>query len=95
MSERLDRIERNIEAIADQVKTIAEMSAKNEIDIQRLTEISARHDEQIQANNRHIETLAQSFVDIVEVIRLMRTDIQGLRFETQRVINHLFGENQE
>jgi prefoldin subunit 5 len=38
MSERLDRIERNIEAIADQVKTIAEMSAK----IQRLMKLISK-----------------------------------------------------
>jgi predicted nucleic acid-binding Zn-ribbon protein len=88
MSERLDRIERNIENLTNDIQNLTN-------EVRTLAEISARHDQQIQANSRHIEALAQSFVENIEVIRLMRTDIQGLRLETQRVINHLFGENQQ
>ena len=40
-------------------------------------------------------SLSEMFSESIQVIKAMQSEIKGLQTENKRILDHLFGENQE
>ncbi len=100
--ERLKRVEILLE-------TCAKMSVNNQSDIQELKALTERNSQQIERNDEQIErnsqqidrltiqmaSLSEMFRESIQVMKAMQSEIKGLQTENKRILDHLFGENQD
>jgi hypothetical protein len=80
---RLDRIEQALEATLS-------LTQRNREDIAETNRMTQRN----AAAIARLEQRMEQFIQQAEADReFMRTEIQGIKIETQRIIRHLFGED--
>ncbi len=99
--ERLKRIEILLE-------TCAKVTVNNQADIRSLIEQTAQNQAEIrevrqQVNQLTVQmtSLSEMFAESVGIMRnmqsdikIMQSEIKGLQTENKRILDHLFGENQ-
>ncbi|MBL1208829.1 hypothetical protein [Geminocystis sp. GBBB08] len=97
--ERLRRIEILLEtctkvAVNNQadIRSLIEQTTENKREIK---ELAAQTNRQISELTAQIASLSQMFVESVGIMRNMQSDIKGLQTENKRILDHLFGENQQ
>jgi hypothetical protein len=90
--ERLKRVEVLLETCAkmtvDHQARIQQLEAKNQ-------ELEARQQEVEIEFTLRMNSLLQMFEESIAVIKTMQSQVRGIQTENQRILNHLFGENQE
>lgn len=78
--ERLKRIEILLETCAK--TTVANQEGLKELRVQ------------VQKNSEHLGTLTEMFIESIGVMKTMQSEIKGLQTENNRILDHLFGNNQ-
>jgi len=96
--ERLKRIEILLETcakvtVANQTE-IKELAAQTNQQINELAVQTAQNQQQINQLTVQIASLSEMFVESVGIMRNMQSEIKGLQTENKRILDHLFGENQ-
>ncbi len=86
--ERLKRVEILLE-------TCAKMSVNNQSDIQELKTLTERNSQQIDRLTIQMASLSEMFRESIQVMKAMQSEIKGLQTENKRILDHLFGENQD
>lgn len=108
MTARLDRIEAAIEANATQIKANAVQIEANWAQIKANSAQIELNSVQIKANAAQIQTnsvaiaelhtTVNSLVQIVEIhqrnFEVIMNEIRGIRTENQRILEHLFGKEE-
>lgn len=84
----LARLSENQAQTDAQVRDNAAQVRANTEAIARLTENQARTD-------ARLAEAIDIIVDTLRVIREMQTEVRGLQIENRRILEHLFGENQQ
>jgi hypothetical protein len=79
--ERLKRVDILLE-------TCAKMAVKHDSDIKELRE-------QMLNLTLHMGSLTEMFQESMAVIKVMQSQVKGIQTENQRILNHIFGDNQE
>ena len=85
--ERLKRVEVLLE-------TCAKVTVNNQSEISKLIEQTAINQAEINQLTVHIASLSEMFTQSVEIMKTMQSEIKGLQTENKRILDHLFGENQ-
>jgi len=49
----------------------------------------------VDEGNRTIEYKADMFIESIQVIKQMQSEIKGLQTENKRILDHLFGESKD
>ncbi|MGI0481093.1 hypothetical protein ACN4EE_09905 [Geminocystis sp. CENA526] len=89
--ERLKRIEILLETCAK--VTVANQTEIKEVR-QEISELARQTNQQISQLTTQIASLSEMFVESVGIMRSMQSEIKGLQTENKRILDHLFGENQ-
>jgi archaellum component FlaC len=87
MTDRLDRIEAAIEANATQIQTNSAAIAELRTTVNSLVQIVEIHQRNHEVSQRNFEASQRTFETIMNEIR-------GLRTESQRILEHLFGKEE-
>ncbi|MEH2408526.1 hypothetical protein [Nostoc sp.] len=104
MTERLDRIEAILERTAQRAEanTVAIEANAAAIEADRVASAQLHSTvnslvQIVEIHQLNHEATGRNFERIVTELREIRTEIRGLRTETQRILEHLFGrqENDE
>jgi hypothetical protein len=73
------------------IRSLIEQTAENKAEIK---ELAVQTNLQISELTAQIASLSQMFVESVGIMRNMQSEIKGLQTENKRILDHLFGENQ-
>jgi hypothetical protein len=83
--ERLKRVEVLLE-------TCPKMTVEHQAKIQQL---EARQQEVEIEFTLRMNSLLEMFQESIAIIKTMQSQVRGIQTENQRILNHLFGDNQE
>ena len=96
---RLDRIEGSLERLTDRVTTLVQLresdrqeSAELRNTVTALVQIVEVHQANHEASQRNFEAVQRNFERVFERLEILEAEIKGLRTESLRILEHLFGQ---
>lgn len=76
------------------IRSLIEQNAQNQRNINSLIQQSNQNQSQIITLTQQMASLSDMFSESIQVMKAMQLEIKGLQTENKRILDHLFGENQ-
>lgn len=93
--------EQRLKQVEILLESCAKLAVNNQADIRSIIAQTAQNQSEIREVRQQMASLTDMFVESVGIMRTMQSDIRtmqseikGLQTENKRILDHLFGENQ-
>lgn len=92
IDQRLTEVESQITDIRSRMQTDSQLFGSLQITVAELAYIARLHQQALRAVQRDAEADRAQMREMQSEIREMLIDIRGIQTENQRILNHLFGQ---
>lgn len=92
IDQRLTEVESQITDIRSRMQTDSQLFGSLQITVAELADIARLHQQALRAVQRDAEADRAQMREMQSEIREMLIDIRGIQTENQRILNHLFGQ---
>ena len=93
IDQRLTEVENQITDIRSRMQTDSQLFGSLQITVAELADIARLHQQALRVIQRDAEADRAQMREMQSEIREMLIDIRGIQTENQRILRHLFGEN--